>query len=168
MAYRDDVDALYTRASMLQREVDEMREQLATRDRELADLRGHPFRPDDTSPGMRAVRELPPPDEVLARLTDREESDHRSWLDEMPDPPRTVVPTGMPVIPLPPPIPNPKVRRGKVLERARDLLGALSDDRLVLIGAVIEGIVGDDATPQALDQLRELAERVVNERAGRA
>lgn len=50
MSYRDDVDTLYNRAIILQRELD------AARD-EVARLRGR--RP-DTSPGITELREMPP------------------------------------------------------------------------------------------------------------
>nr|HEX4314769.1 hypothetical protein [Kofleriaceae bacterium] len=75
MAYRDDVDALFERASTLQHELDGMREKLDERDRELAKLRGTKPRRDDTSPGMRALRNAPPLEELMERLVDRGSAD---------------------------------------------------------------------------------------------
>lgn len=60
MSYRDDVEALYQRATTLQRELE------AARD-EITRLRGNR---EDTSPGMRALRTLPDPEAILSRLVD--------------------------------------------------------------------------------------------------
>ena len=149
MSYRDDVDALYNRATSLQSEIDQMREQLAERDRRIAELAGGTFQREDTSPGLRAIRELPAAEEIMSRLVDswNTEDGYQVWKAQVPTPT---------VIALPELTPQLTFRRGAVLERARDLLGALADDRLVQVGAVIEAIVGDEASEAVLDQLRVL------------
>jgi hypothetical protein len=149
VSYRDDVDALYNRATSLQSEIDQMREQLAERDRRIAELAGGAFQREDTSPGLRAIRELPPAEEIMSRLVDtwNTETGYQTWKAQAPTPT---------VIALPDLAAPTTFRRSAVLERARDLLGALADDRLVQIGAVIEAIVGDEASEDVLDQLRVL------------
>src|SRR5580658_232369 len=68
MAYRDDLEAMFQRASSLERELEAMREKLDDRDRRLAKLEGKPARREDTSPGIRALRSLPSASDLLARL----------------------------------------------------------------------------------------------------
>lgn len=143
MTYRDDVDTLYTRAMILQKELDRANEQLAEREAELAALRGPQFTAADTSPGMRTLRTLPDPDEVLARLVDATDATPAPAVDE----PR---PTA------------PPMSRGKVLERLRDRLGALDEESLVMIGTIIEEL-GDEATidkTELLERLRTIAEGI--------
>ncbi len=77
MGYRDDVDTLYTRAMILQRELDAAKDQLAERDAELARARGGAPARAGTSPGMRELREMPDPDDVLARLVTIPEYDEK-------------------------------------------------------------------------------------------
>ena len=105
------------------------------------------FSPAETSPGIRALRSLPDPDDVLARLVDT--MDHtpapavRGVLPELP-PGATVM------------------SRSKVLERVRDRLGALDEEALVVVGTIVEEL-GDDEpleNERLLDQLRRLAEEI--------
>ena len=148
MSYRDDVDTLYTRAMILQRELDRATQALEEREAELAQLRGPNFAPAETSPGIRVLRTLPDPDDVLSRLVDT--MDHtpapavRGVLPELP-PGATVM------------------SRSKVLERVRDRLGALDEEALVVVGTIVEEL-SDEVLPSEnellLDQLRSLAERI--------
>ncbi|MBL0214223.1 MAG: hypothetical protein IPQ07_10070 [Myxococcales bacterium] len=154
MSYRDDVDTLYTRAMVLQRELDRATAQLAEREAELEALRGPAFSAAETSPEVRAVRalrDLPDPDDVLARLVDATDATPATpvrWL-------------GLPVPDLALSS-SPPMSRGKVLERVRDRLGALDQEALLMIGTLIEEL-GDEATigrARLLDQLRPIAERI--------
>lgn len=140
MSYRDDVDTLYTRAMILQRELDRANERLAERETELAKLRGPTFAAAETSPDMRVLRSLPDPDDVLARLVD---IDDVGVLPEHP-PGATMM------------------SRAKVLERARDRLGALEEEALVVIGTIIEELGDEVPTDKSdlLERLRPIAERI--------
>jgi len=149
MSYRDDVDTLYTRAMILQKELDRANEQLAERDAELSRLRGPAFSAADTSPGMRQLRTLPDPDEVLARLVAPSEEDSGA-IRALPPMPEDVRPS------------EPPMSRAKVLERLRDRLGALDEEALVVIGTIIEEL-GDEAPldkSELLERLRPIAERI--------
>ena len=140
MSYRDDVDTLYTRAMILQRELDRANERLAERENELAKLRGPTFSPAETSPDMRVLRSLPDPDDVLSRLVD---TDTAGVLPEHP-PGATMM------------------SRAGVLERARDRLGALEEEALVVIGTIIEELGDEVPTDKSdlLERLRPIAERI--------
>jgi hypothetical protein len=150
MTYRDDVDTLYTRAMILQKELDRANDQLAERDAELTRLRGPQFTPAETSPGMRQLRDLPDPDDVLARLVDASDATPASAIRELPPLPEAVRPSA------------PPMSRGKVLERLRDRLGALDEECLVVIGTIIEEL-GDEAPrdkSELLERLRPIADRI--------
>lgn len=133
MSYRDDVDTLYNRAIILQRELD------AARD-EVARLRGR--RP-DTSPGIAELREMPPALEAHERLVDT------SDLDELPAIPMPnwdhivsakLTPSTMP------PIPMPTTRA--LVERLRDNAAYLIEEDLVMIAKIVEELTdgkGNDA-----------------------
>lgn len=148
MSYRDDVDTLYTRAMILQRELDRATELLEQREAELAQLRpAASFSPAETSPGIRALRTLPDPDDVLARLVDTAD--------------RTPAPAVRGVLPELPPGAT-LMSRSKVLERVRDRLGALDEEALVVVGTIVEEL-GDDEpleNERLLEQLRALAEEI--------
>ncbi len=150
MSYRDDVDTLYTRAMILQKELDRANEQLAEREAELARLRGPAFTAADTSPGMRQLRTLPDPDEVLARLVDPSDDSTEAVIRALPPLLGDERPS------------EPPMSRGKVLERVRDRLGALDEEALVIIGTIIEEL-GDEVSldkASVLPQLRAIAERI--------
>ncbi len=151
MSYRDDVDTLYTRAMILQKELDRANEQLAERDAELSRLRGPAFSAADTSPGMRQLRTLPDPDEVLARLVAPSDDDStEAVIRALPPLPEDVRPS------------EPPMSRARVLERLRDRLGALDEEALVVIGTIIEEL-GDEAPldkSELLERLRPIAERI--------
>ena len=147
MSYRDDVDTLYTRAIILQRELDRASLLLEEREAELARLRGPNFSPAETSPGIRALRDLPDPDDVLARLVDT--------VDQTPAPAvRGVLPE------LPPGA--TVMSRSKVLERVRDRLGVLDEEALVVVGTIVEELSDEEPleNERLLDELRSLAERI--------
>ncbi len=148
MSYRDDVDTLYNRAMILQRELDRATQQLEEREAELAQLRGPAFSPAETSPGIRVLRTLPDPDDVLARLVDTAD--------------RTPAPAVRGVLPELPPGAT-VMSRSKVLERVRDRLGALDEEALVVVGTIVEEL-GDEGLPSEnellLERLRALAEEI--------
>ena len=149
MSYRDDVDALYNRSVTLQREVDEMRAQLAERDRKLAERDDTQFRAADTSPGLRELRKLPSAEELMARLLGGIGQPEPRYPEF-----RGTAPLGAMALP---PEPPRELRREKVLDQTRDRLGALTDEQLVLIGAVVEALDEHDV----MEALRDLAARVV-------
>lgn len=126
MGYRDDVDTLYQRSLILQKELDQATERLAQRERELEHLRGDPFVKQDTSPGLRQLRELPPAETLLSRLVDT--------ISQPVSPPK------------PPEWLDSFHRRAVVLEQSRDRLDRLDDETLVLIGALIEELATEPAT----------------------
>jgi len=150
MSYRDDVDTLYTRAMILQRELDRATQLLEEREAELAQLRGPSFSPAETSPGLRALRTLPDPDDVLARLVDT--------ADQTPAP---AVRARVPELPELPPGAT-VMSRSKVLERVRDRLGALDEEALVVIGTLVEELSDEEPleNERLLDELRAMAERI--------
>jgi hypothetical protein len=138
VAYRDDVEALFNRATILERE-------LAQANEEIARLKGG-WQRETTSPGIRQLRELPDPSETLARL-----------IDDL----VTREPDDRPAIP---PVPDgqPQPRRSAVLERSRDLLGALDDERLVMVGALLEALVDAPFDTDMLGRLKVLVASVVD------
>ena len=105
MSYRDDVDTLYTRAMVLQRELDAAAEKLAQRDAELAQLRGTSFSREDTSPGIRLLRDLPDPDQVLSRLVSTSEREQKA-IDEVENAPFLSDDKVKEILPEPPPHPR--------------------------------------------------------------
>ncbi len=145
MSYRDDVDALYNRATTLQQEVDQMREQLADRDRQIADAKGGGFQRIETSPGIRALRELPPAEELFSRLIN---SDRTPSEDPGPRPSRPALDA---------PTPAPIYIRADLIDHVRGLVGVLTDERLRQIAAVIDAIAKPDPSAMVLSKLRELS-----------
>jgi len=97
--YRDDADALYLRATALQRELDQARRLLAQRDSELAKLRDAPSL-------VRARR-----DPVKARPAARTDSTQL-----------------------------PRRERLAVIAKSRELLAHLDDERLLVLGALLETV----------------------------
>ena len=167
MSYRDDVDTLYTRAMILQRELDAAKDTLAARDEELAKLRGTPIGREDTSPGMRALRELPDPDVVLARLADVVNREARA-----PAGPPPLVP-GLPRLRAPLPMPTwfsistdsldeRDFPKSALVEHVREGVGRLTHDDLVLVAKIVEqftdGHAGMDEQLRA--RLRWLASEI--------
>jgi hypothetical protein len=150
MGYRDDVDTLYQRAIILQKELDRSEERLAEREKELAGLRGERQFREDTSPGLRALRTLPPAETLLSRLVNtltgrtepppepRAESLESSWL-------------------------TPYHRRASALEAARDRLDKLDDETLAIVGAIIEELAMEPERRDAvLCSLRPLVDDITN------
>ncbi|MFT3698833.1 MAG: hypothetical protein QM831_37145 [Kofleriaceae bacterium] len=165
MGYRDDVDTLYQRSLILQKELDQAQERLAERERELEHLRG-PFAKHDTSPGIRQLRELPPAETLLSRLVDTISKPFRD------DKPFTDGPFAD--RPPPPPIPQPPPpawldeahRRAMVLEQSRERLDHLDDETLILIGALVEELATESATRTLLlDSLRPMVEAITRTHA---
>ena len=149
MSYRDDTDALYSRATTLQREVDEMREQLAERDRRLAELQGS--------------RELPQAADLIERLLERTESPEERWAPGKY--PRFPEREPISFVTMPPELPTPPAfRRDAVLHRARELLSQLSDEQLVLIGAIVETVASSRWGDELANDLRALASRATRAR----
>ncbi len=144
MGYRDDVDTLYQRSLILQKELDQATERLSQRERELETLRG-PFGREDTSPGLRQLRELPPAETLLSRLVDTLER-----RDETPPP-------------QPPPAAwlGPFHRRAAMLEQSREHLDQLDDETLLLVGALIEELATETTThDQILSALRPIVDAI--------
>ena len=147
MSYRDDVDTLYTRAMILQRELDAAKEKLEAQDAELARVRGTPFKREATSPGMVALRELPDPRAALDRLVDtsRGEKPGRGKLGvpplAMPD--WSSIASSPSAISIPAP---------SYLEHARDGLSRLQHGDLVLITKIIAELT--DERPGMDEQIR--------------
>ena len=160
MSYRDDVDTLYSRALILQRELDAAKEKLSARDEELARLRGTPRTREDTSPGMAALRELPDPREALERLVDTSRR-------EVPGEERLELP------PLAMPdwsafTAAPMTYAGSApsyLEHARDRLARLVPDDLLLITKIVEELT--DNRPGMDEKLRARLHRLASEIAFR-
>jgi hypothetical protein len=122
MTYRDDVDTLYTRAMVLQRELDRTISRLAEREAELEKLRGPAPKPPADPPAPPVVR------------------------DQLPEhPPGATL-----------------MSRVQVLERARDRLGALDEEALIMVGTIIEELGDDEPTDkhELLERLRGIAEQI--------
>jgi hypothetical protein len=137
VSYRDDVDAIYLRASALQREVDLMQAKLAERDAELAAMRGQPVVVDKRewrSTSAPPLRELPAAETLLSSLIETFAA-------------RT-----------PPPVP-----RTELLAAARDRLGELDAESLVLVGAIIEELAME---PARRGELHARLRPIVREIAG--
>jgi hypothetical protein len=140
VSYRDDVDSLYMRASALQRELDRAQAELAQRDAELAAIRDRATIREWPSAEPLPLRELPAAETTLAQLIE----------------------TFVPVPPLPPiPPPPPSAARAKVLEAARERLGQLAPESLVLVGAIIEELAMEPARrAELLARLRPIVARI--------
>ncbi len=138
MSYRDDVDTLYTRAMILQKELDAAKAKISARDDELAKLRGTPRTREDTSPGMAALRVLPDPREALARLVDtsRGEKEGRGKLDVPP----LAMPDWSTITQTPMSFSAPTY-----LEHVRDRIARLLPDDLLLITKLVEELTDDRA-----------------------
>src|SRR5262249_29163848 len=152
--YRDDAEALFTRATVLEQELELAHRRLAERDRELAALRsGQP------------VPSRVDADAVLDRLFWDEEREAQRELSVEQNERRRFKRPSVP----PPPArskPAPRLDRAKVLERARDALGALDAQPLLMVGAVMETL-GDehDIRTATLERIVELV-RWINEIRG--
>lgn len=131
MSYRDDVDTLYTRAMILQKELDAAKDKLVARDEELARLRGTPRTREDTSPGIAALRVLPDPREALARLVDtsRDEKPGHRKFDLAP----LAMPDWSTITQTPMSFSAPTY-----LEHVRDRISRLLPEDLLLITKIVE------------------------------
>lgn len=136
MSYRDDVDTLYTRAMILQRELDAANNKLVARDEELARLRGTPRKREDTSPGMVALRVLPDPREALDRLVDTTRGE-KPGHDSLAMPP-LAMPDWSTITSTPMTYAAPTY-----VEHARDRLARLESGDLVLITKIITELTDD-------------------------
>jgi hypothetical protein len=159
MGYRDDVDTLYTRAMILQRELDAAKEQLAERDAELSRARGGAVGRAETSPGQRQLRDLPDPDDVLARLVTIPEYDEK--LPRLPGLP--------PLKPLP--MPNwttiaersAEAQNAPVLSRV-ERVSVLRHDDLFLAERVREGVAS--LTYEDLLLVAKIVDELTDHRTG--
>ena len=155
MGYRDDVDTLYQHALILQKELDQAQEKLAERDRELERFRGRIERRDDTSPGIRRLRQFPPAHTLLSRLVS------------------TIART-------PPPLPGARQKHAEttfadedhkhsvILEQSREHLAHLDNETLVLIGALIEELaLAPETRKTLLVELRPIVDAVAKAHATR-
>jgi len=175
MGYRDDVDTLYTRAMILQRELDAAKQSLAERDAELAKARGGSTKRADTSPGMRDLRSMPDPDDVLARLVAIPEYDDEK-APRLPGLPplkplampnwtaiaeRTVVPERT--------TKDDRYWTRPLVERARDQVARLSEEDLVLVAKIIDELTDkhDGMDEKLRARLRWLASEIALDEASR-
>lgn len=134
MSYRDDGDALLSRAEALQREVDELKAKLAEKqspspqlfaDRDTGRHFGQPTKA--VAPAEDSMRML------IGQLGGLGTNDARevSAYPRLPDPPEAAVRVE----------PDPGVQyRDRILDLTRARLGGLTHEQLVLIGAVIEAL----------------------------
>lgn len=129
MSYRDDVDTLYTRAMILQRELDTANQKLATREAELAKLRSTPFEREDTSPGMRLLRDLPEIDDARSRLISA-----NRHLPPLPMPDWSAIARSLPDEAAPTPLVAPP----SVQQLVRTRVELLSPEDLMLVGKIVE------------------------------
>jgi hypothetical protein len=150
MGYRDDVDTLYQRSLILQKELDAAQQRLADRDAELEKLRGgNQFEIPDTSPGLRTLRDLPPAETLLSRLVDTISSLPRFVTD--------------PVQPQQDPMEliQPELRhRAAVLEAAREHLDHLPDKLLMIVGTIIEDLALEKPQRELIERLRVISEEI--------
>jgi hypothetical protein len=149
VSYRDDVDALFYRAEVLQRELALAEKRVAEREAELAELRGEPRKRADTSPGIRELRTMPDPMEILSRLN--HDSKNRTFGSHgeprlppvpMPDWGRIVASTASSPSdaepPLPPRIPTTMPKPGSMIDRVREDVAKLDPHDLVLVAKIVE------------------------------
>ncbi len=153
MTYRDDADALFERSAALQREVDEMREQLADRDRRLAEMgTGVPFN------GSAPPRIPPQPVEYpdAAAMIDRllENTERMDAMPSEPFPAQAVATVELTPDPLP-----PGIDRAALVAQIRTLAKSLADDHLVMIGSIIEALASPRIDADFIYKLRTLAQR---------
>lgn len=143
MSYRDDVDTLYSRALLLQRELD------AARD-EITKLKGR--RP-DTSPGIAELREMPPALEAHERLVDT------SDLDDLPPIP---MPDWDHIVASPfTHAPRPR----SMIERVRENVALLAANDLVLVAKIVEELTDGKGNDELLRaRLHWLASELAQER----
>lgn len=143
MSYRDDVDSLYSRALILQKELD------AARD-ELAQLKG---RRADTSPGIREIQRMPDPFEAHERLVDTSSSED---LSPIPMPNWDHIVTAKLTPASMPPIPMPTTR--SLVERLRMNASRLREEDLVMIAKIVEELTDGNGNDELLrNRLRWLA-----------
>lgn len=136
MSYRDDADALFSRNEALQRELDELKAQLAERDAPKRALPNVPALFADNDSGRhfgQPTKVSAPAEETMARLISGlggiGTSDVSAY-PRLPDPPAAAVQ-----------LPEAdRKRRDKLLDLTRARLGGLTDEQLVLLGAVIEAL----------------------------
>ncbi len=138
MSYRDDVDTLYTRAMILQRELDAAKDKLSARDEELARLRGSPRTREDTSPGLAALRVLPDPRAALDRLIDttRDEKPGRERLEVPP----LAMPDWSSITKTPITF---SASAPAYLEHVRDRIASLQPGDFLLIAKIVEELTDD-------------------------
>jgi hypothetical protein len=154
VSYRDDVDTLYTRAMILQRELDAAQDKLAKREAELAALQGQPRKRADTSPGIRELRTMPDPTEILDRLdhdaknrTFRANGEPR--LPPLPMPDWSTI-VGAPEDSLPVP--------GSMIVRVREGVAKLATEDLALVAKIVEELTDGNGKDDMLrSRLRWLA-----------
>jgi hypothetical protein len=150
VSYRDDVDTLYSRALVLQRELDTAQQKLAQRDAELAQLQGHPRSRAETSPGIRELRGMPDPHEALERLVDTSRSTRGRESANLPPIPMPdwahIVNTNVTSTPLPDP--------HSMVELVRDGVSRLAAEDLFLVAKIVteltDGMGNDEMLRQRL------------------
>ena|GEM_PF-7025577 len=156
VGYRDDVDTLYQHALILQKELDQSQDRLADRDRELERLRGPLGRREQTSPGIRQLRQLPPAHTLLSRLV--------STISR--------TPPSLPTTPRPtrvePVFVDEAHKHAVILEQSREQLGHLDGEALVLVGALIEELaLAPETRKTLLSELRPIIDAVTKAHATR-
>jgi hypothetical protein len=148
VSYRDDVDTLYSRALVLQRELDDAQRRLEQREAEIAELKGEARPPRaDTSPGIRELRTLPDPHAALDRLVDSSDKrgrDHHLTPIPMPDWGHIVGKA----------TPTPSV----LVERMRDRVAMLTPEDLLLVAKIVDELTDVRGSDEELrKRLRWLA-----------
>jgi hypothetical protein len=133
MSYRDDVDTLYTRAMILQRELDAAQAKIAERDAELARMRGGSSTRAPTSPGMRTLRELPDVDEARSRLVNTSVK-----LSPLPMPNWAAIGSSLPHA-------GSTSHRSQLVELVRDRVALLSSDDLGLVSKIVAELTDKEA-----------------------
>lgn len=157
MSYRDDVDTLYQRALVLQRELDTAQQRLADREARLAQLEGRPRPRAETSPGIRELRGMPDPHEVLDRLIENSEMRGSAHLPPLPMPDWDLI-VGTTTKPEPP-------RPTTMVELVRERVALLLPEDLLLVAKIIQELTDDDVDDEPLrTRLRWLASELALQR----